>query len=406
MIVNKKGTKTFLDRNINYDDYTFSFELKNEMYHQINRLIEKYEVQDDQVAIDLVNILKGHRDDLGVTAPADPISYEDLMTYHLAFPPFFPNQKTFESDDDFFVRTQEKFDPAIQDTESIIDRRRAWFEEEMEQKRDRTIQIRYYDATGWNNLPPGGLAGLAHYDTGTAYSINYPNTFDEFAGSGKDSDVAALFSGYIYIDPVIKWLCVKSDDGSKVYLDNNLRIDNDGLHAPIRRCTEIEQGVFKIDVEYFESSGGAELILEFGPNKKNLRVVPPRSWASVRQTALVLQITSSLYLCCFLTFFPTCTTLLFSTEQEGGQRRYRELMRLNDLLEEDLKILKETDFMGPTTRAEFNRRKKLQATNKPTVTSEGRKLIKGALQDFSNFDEVRQLSKMEQLQLMRDVFGG
>ena len=62
LIVKKKGIKTFLDRvTLEYDSYAFSFELKNEMWHQINRLIEKYEVKDDQVAIDLVNILKGHR---------------------------------------------------------------------------------------------------------------------------------------------------------------------------------------------------------------------------------------------------------------------------------------------------------------------------------------------------------
>ena len=63
------------------------------MWNEINRLIEKYEDQEDQVAIDLVNILKGHRDDLGVEDPADPISYEELMSYHSAFAPFFPNQK-------------------------------------------------------------------------------------------------------------------------------------------------------------------------------------------------------------------------------------------------------------------------------------------------------------------------
>ena len=44
----KKGIKTFMDRvTLDYDSYSFSFELKNEMWHEINRLIEKYEVQDD-----------------------------------------------------------------------------------------------------------------------------------------------------------------------------------------------------------------------------------------------------------------------------------------------------------------------------------------------------------------------
>ncbi len=281
LINNHKGTKTFMDRTINYDDYVFSFEMKNEMWHQINRLIEKYEVQDDQVAIDVVNILKGHREALGIDEPADPLSYEDLMSYHLAFPPFFPNQKMFKSDDDFFVRVHEKFDPAVQDYESIIDRRRAWFQEEMEKKRERKIQISYYDAPGWNNLPAAGLASLTPYDTGTTYKIDYRDTDGNFAGSGRDDNIAALFQGYIYTDPLITKLCVTSDDGSKLYLNNVLRINNDGLHSPIRKCTDVTEGVYRLDLEYFEKDGGAMLVLEFGPSVDALRVVPPRSWASV-----------------------------------------------------------------------------------------------------------------------------
>ena len=74
IIINKKGIKTFLDRvDLDYESYTYSFEMRNEMWHQTNRLIEKYEVQNDTVAVDLVNILKGHRDALGVDTPADPI---------------------------------------------------------------------------------------------------------------------------------------------------------------------------------------------------------------------------------------------------------------------------------------------------------------------------------------------
>ncbi len=257
------------------------------MYHEINRLIEKYEVQDDQVAIDVVNILRGHRDALGIDTPADPISYEELMSYHLAFPPFLPNQKKFESDDDFFVRTHAQFDPAIQDTESIIDRRRAWFEEEMEKKRERKISVYYYDATGWTTLPAAGLSDRPYYATDTTTSINYPSTYGDFAGSGKDANVGALFTGYVYVDPVVTKMCLTSDDGSKLFLDNVLRIKNDGLHGPQRRCADITTGVYKIDIEYFESSGGATLILEWGSTIKNLRVVPPRSWASVCNTALI-----------------------------------------------------------------------------------------------------------------------
>ena len=73
-------------------------------------------------------------------------------------------------------------------------------------------------------------------------------------------------------------------------------------------------------------------------------------------------------------------------------------MRLNDLLEEDLRNLKETDFMGPTTRAEWNRRRK----------DTGRKLMEEdksyGFKNFKNFDEILQKSKSEQLDIARNLF--
>jgi len=45
-------------------------------------------------------------------------------------------------------------------------------------------------------------------------------------------------------------------------------------------------------------------------------------------------------------------------------------MRLNDLLEEDLQTLKEADLMGPTTRAEFYRRKKQRVLLSTVVKNE------------------------------------
>ena len=235
---------------LEYDSYTFSFELKNEMWHQINRLIEKYEVKDDQVAIDLVNILKGHRDGIGVDPPADPLSYEELMSYHLAFPPFFPNQKPFQSDDDFYVNSHEKYaNPDAANIDSIIDRRRAWFEAEMEKKRERKVEIKYYDATGWTSLPAAGLSSLTPYATDTTTTINFPNLSGEFAGSGRADSVGALFQSYLYVDAVVAQICVTSDDGSKLFLDDVLVIDNDGMHNVRKICADVSPGVYKLDLE-------------------------------------------------------------------------------------------------------------------------------------------------------------
>jgi hypothetical protein len=157
-------------------------------------LIEKYKVKTDQQDIDLVEILTGHRDALGVDIPSAPITYEELMSYHLAFPPFFPNQKMFVSNDDFYVDVHTKyFNPDIANVESIIDRRRTWFEVEMEKKRERKINISYFEANGWSHLPAEGLASLTPFATDTTYMINYKNTGGEFANSGRHNDVAAYF---------------------------------------------------------------------------------------------------------------------------------------------------------------------------------------------------------------------
>jgi len=276
---------------LDYDSYSFSFELKNEMWHEINRLIEKYEVQDDQVAIDLVNILRGHRDGIGVDTPADPISYEELMSYHLAFPPFFPNQKPFVSDDDFFVNSHEKYaNPDAANIDSIIDRRRAWFEEEMEKKRERKVDVSYYDATGWTSLPAAGLSSLTPYATDHTTKIDYRKTDGEFAGSGRVDNVAALFQSYLYVDAIVTQICLTSDDGSKLFLDDELKINNDGRHGSRKICADASSGVYKLDLEYFESAGGAEVVLEWGGPTGGLRVVPHRAWATVRETALIPQI--------------------------------------------------------------------------------------------------------------------
>lgn len=331
--------------------------MKNEMWHQINRLIIKYEVETDQIAIDLVEILKGHRDALGVVTPLDPIGYEELMSYHLAFPPFFPNQKPFSSDDDFFVQTHEKYaNPDAASVESIIDRRREWFEEEMEKKIESKITIKYYDATGWTTLPPAGLDSLIPYAEDMTKLIRYRQTAEAFAGSGRTDNVAALFQGYLRVFKDIARVCITSDDGSKLFINDVLLINNDGLHGSHKLCAGISSGIHKVDLEYFEGSGNAEIVMEWGGNKRNVadRVVPARSWAS-----------------------------------SAGMMRHRNLIRLNDLLEEDLRNLKETDLMGPWTRAEFNKRK--EAAANPSVSQQHSKKHNFAMLDQMLAEKMKKI---------------
>jgi hypothetical protein len=52
---------------------------------------------------------------------------------------------------------------------------------------------------------------------------------------------------------------LSSDDGSKLYIDRRLIIDNDGVHPPsgCRGTAELAPGIHQIRVPYFQGPGGA-----------------------------------------------------------------------------------------------------------------------------------------------------
>lgn len=56
-----------------------------------------------------------------------------------------------------------------------------------------------------------------------------------------------------------------SDDGSRLYIDSNLVVDNDGLHPPVTVNGEIflEAGTYALRVEFFEKNGGEVLDVQY-----------------------------------------------------------------------------------------------------------------------------------------------
>ena len=78
------------------------------------------------------------------------------------------------------------------------------------------------------------------------------------------------FDGHIQIPVDGNYLfLIHSDDGSKLYLDGKVVIDNDGVHAgqQKRKAMMMTAGLHTVAVEYFEQAGGEELKVEFqGPN--------------------------------------------------------------------------------------------------------------------------------------------
>ncbi len=83
----------------------------------------------------------------------------------------------------------------------------------------------------------------------------------------KEEHVGLAFDGYIRAgnDDIYKFDLL-SDDGSRLFVDGRLVVDNDGLHGPVEKSGVIAlaKGAHKIRVEWFNKTGGAVLKMNWG----------------------------------------------------------------------------------------------------------------------------------------------
>jgi hypothetical protein len=115
-------------------------------------------------------------------------------------------------------------------------------------------------------------------------SVNYPNSF---ASLGLGTRFIALFTGYLSVPSSGKWtLSCESDDGSKVYVDDILLIDNDGLHGMQEKSGSVDlvRGSHSIRVEFFNGDHGSGLVLRWsGPNVAK-QVIPSTAFTTASTT--------------------------------------------------------------------------------------------------------------------------
>ncbi|MDG2385534.1 MAG: Ig-like domain-containing protein [Pirellulaceae bacterium] len=106
-----------------------------------------------------------------------------------------------------------------------------------------------------NFQDPGGGGGLGNYGD--------PDLFPNDQG-GDDNDFALRATGTVFIPSSGTWTFgTNSDDGVRVWIDDNLVIDDDSLHAPENRFgqTNLSAGAHTIELVFFERGGGAEVEL-------------------------------------------------------------------------------------------------------------------------------------------------
>ena len=111
------------------------------------------------------------------------------------------------------------------------------------------VAFRYFEGD-WDSLP--GFSSLAFVKEGTLPNFRFdPRTDQEHFGFE--------YRGYIDVPTTgVYTLHTESDDGSRLFVGDDLVVENDGLHGMSRRgaVVALSAGLHPIRVEYFEKSGG------------------------------------------------------------------------------------------------------------------------------------------------------
>ena len=134
------------------------------------------------------------------------------------------------------------------------------------------------------NLKPGLKYSVYH---GTWDTIpDYTNLTPVKSGVTANIDIAVrdvddflsiVYEGYITIDKEGLYIfALDSDDGSKLYIDDEVVVDNDGMHSPTAKqgSVALKAGVHSIRVEFIQGEGGLMLDASYAPPGSALQAIP------------------------------------------------------------------------------------------------------------------------------------
>jgi len=132
---------------------------------------------------------------------------------------------------------------------------------------------------------PASLSKLPQFPLGKDFpllkdalvsNINYPSA-NSFGNLGLTTRFIGVFTGVINVPSSGKWtLFSESDDGSKVYVDDILVVDNDGSHPMTEKSNSVDlgKGSHSIRVEFFNGDGPGGLVLRWAGPKVAKQIIP------------------------------------------------------------------------------------------------------------------------------------
>ena len=140
------------------------------------------------------------------------------------------------------------------------------------------LKAEFFDyTTALLTLPDltGKMADIARVDS----QVYYPSTSGTWANlDNRFADYfASRHSGYLKVDTAADYtLYLNSDDGSKLWIDGELLIDNNGLHGMTEKSAVRNLGVgyHAVRIEYFENTGGAGLSFSWSSAVIGKQIVP------------------------------------------------------------------------------------------------------------------------------------
>ena len=131
----------------------------------------------------------------------------------------------------------------------------------------RGLRYKYFEGS-WDLLPD--FERLEQSGSGITSSI-------DISKRSQDNHFGFVFEGFILIqEKGVYTFYTDSDDGSQLFIGDNLVVDNDGLHSKTEASGSVAlaAGHHPIRVTYFEKNGGNQLNIYFESVKIQKRIIP------------------------------------------------------------------------------------------------------------------------------------